>query len=144
MKEKKKISGGSAIAGQAMILLFSIPFLGLLLNLMLENEISQEGLIFILIFFLLISGIILLGFRFSDVYIRNEELIALKLFYRKKYWISEVDKVEKGLFPFSCFIYLKSGKKIFFFSQTETIVKSLFSNESDYTIEKTNEYLGIN
>lgn len=79
MSKKKKISDSSTNTRQNMILIFLIPFLALLLHLMLTIEMTQEGLIFVLIICLFIIGINLWGLRFWDVYLKSGN----RIFYFK-------------------------------------------------------------
>jgi len=139
-----KLSGGSARAGQLMLVLIFTPITLLLFYLIFTKNASINGLLF-LIFFLCIATLILyLSFSYADLFVSEDYLIIKKIFNNRRIHLSEIKDIDRGLIPFSYYIKFKDNSKVKFTSKYTNIPKLFFSMDPDKGLNKIKDMLQFN
>lgn len=131
----KKISGGSAVLGQFMLLLFFVPFIGVLVFFMTGLNSTWEEIAILLFFVLIISLIVYNGFTYSDVYSKDGVLITKKLFSSKERMVGDLRKIGRSAFPLKYYLAFSDGTKVFFSRDIPGLVKDSFKLNTDYLKE---------
>lgn len=129
--ETVKLSGGSARAGQLMLILFFTPVTLLVLYLILAKNASVNGLLFIIFFLSITTLILYIGFSYADLFISEDYLIMKRIFNNKKKYLSEIQDIDRGLLPFSYYIKFKDNSSVKFTSKYTEVPKLFFSMDPD-------------
>jgi len=139
-----KLSGGSARAGQLMLILFFTPITLFLSYVIFTKNVSVNGLLF-LIFFLSIATLILYtGFSYADLFVSEDYLIIKKIFNNKRMHLSEIQNIDRGLIPFSYYIKFKDNSRVKFTSKYTDVPKLFFSMDPDKGLKKIKNMLQLN
>ncbi len=127
----EKVSGGYAVMGQAMLLLFLLPITSLLFFVILTKNFSSEGMTF-LAFVMVIAFLMLrLMFSYADIYLSQGIIVMKKLFGVRKSPVSDYKRIEKALLPFTYYIEFENGKKVYFSTLLSEIWETATSSDPD-------------
>lgn len=127
----EKVSGGYAVMGQAMVLLFLLPIVALLFYVILTKNRSSDGMIF-LAFVLIIAFLILrLMFSYADIYLSQGTIVMKKLLGSRRIPIVDYKRIEKALLPFTYYIEFENGRKVYFSTLLSEIWETATSSDPD-------------
>jgi hypothetical protein len=139
--ETIKLSGGSARAGQLMLILFFTPVILLVFYLVLVKNFSTNGLLFLLFFLSITILILYIGFSYADLFVSENYLIIKRIFKTKKMHLSDIQNIDRGLIPFSYHIKFKDDSRIKFKSKYTDVPKLFFSMDPDKGLKEIKSIL---
>jgi len=122
MKEKI-VSSGFVRLGQLILLLFLLPFL-LLFTFLLLRKPSFDDFIILVPILAICFLIFKTGFSYADIYSRGDLLVMKKIFVTIVRTKKDLEKVQKGLLPFSYYLVFKDQTKVYF----QYVTLNLFDN----------------
>jgi Ca2+/Na+ antiporter len=140
----EKISGGSVLAGQIMLILFFTPLSLWISYIIIAKNTSMKGIVFLIIFLLIAFLIIRLSYLYADIYISEHYLIIKKIFYTKKISLSEIKEIDKALAPLTYFIKFENNNKIYLSIKYSELPSIFFSNDPDKGLKLLKTKLHIN
>jgi hypothetical protein len=141
MSEESFIGGATARVGQ-LIFLFITPAILFAVGFSLLKNWNANDALFLGVFIGLLSGVIRYSFIFDEVYTKNNELIAQKLFSKRIIDFKEIVSAERSSIPLT--IKIVAGKqKIRFFMSLSDIKKQLFSGDSNIVVKDLEKRFGI-
>lgn len=134
----KKITGGSARGGQAMLILFFTPLILFLTYIIVRKNLSFQGVAVLIMFYLITYLILRNAFSYGDVYRQKDTLLIKKLFTTKNRQITDIKDLDTSLLPFTFYFEFQDAKKVFFFSNTSALIKQLAASDLQIGIKIMN------
>ena len=134
--QRQKISGGFAVVGHALVLLFFVPLCLFLLYIIITKNFSFEGVIFLLAF--LVPSIIVVrqAYTYADLYLEGNNIIVKKLFSVKAKPIGEYKTVEQAVMPLKYCIKFQDGSKACFALPSSKIFRHIKSTDPDRVVRE--------
>jgi hypothetical protein len=130
-----KLNGGSARAGQLMLLLIFTPILLFLCRIIFKNF-SLGGIVFLGLISISIYLFLRNAFSYADLFLEDNTIVIKKLFTVRRLRISYYKKLKKALLPFTYYIEFEGAKKIFFFLPSKQLLQELSSLDSEKMIKE--------
>lgn len=127
--------GGFARVGQLMLLLFFVPF-NLFLIYVVGKNFSLDGLIFASIIASVSILIVRNGFSYGDVYLTEHSITIKKLFTNQKKQLSQFNKIQKALCPFTYYIEFEDKEKVYFIVSLKNMGKEAISLDPDIILKE--------
>ncbi|MCX2741578.1 hypothetical protein [Pontibacter anaerobius] len=134
-KNSKNIGGGSAILGQAMLLLFFVPFCLFLLYIITRNF-SIEGVAFVSVILVLSILVVVHAYTYADIYLEGDNIIVKKLFYVKSKPIAAYRTVEQAIMPLKYCIIFQDGSKACFVLSISSIFRHVISSDPNRVLKE--------
>jgi len=130
MKNKEEnISGGSAILGQALMLLFFTPYCLFLLYFIFTKSFSFDAVAFLLLILIASILAVVYAYTYSDLKLEEDNIIIKKLFYVKRKPIADYKTVESALMPLKYCIKFQDGSKTCFMLSSTSIFRHVLSSD---------------
>ncbi|WP_299821621.1 hypothetical protein [uncultured Pontibacter sp.] len=133
--KREKISGGFAVVGHALVLLFFVPLCLFLLYIITKNF-SFEGVIFLLAFLVPSILVVRHAYTYADLYLEGNTIIVKKLFSVKAKPIAEYKTVEQAIMPLKYCIKFQDGSKACFALTSSKIFRHIISTDPDRVVKE--------
>ncbi len=127
---QKIISSGSAVAAQAMTILFFTPFTLLVAYIIISKRFDLQGILILTIEILIAFVVIRGSLTYADIYIDDNSIISKKIIGSKTRTFSEVRSLNKAIVPTVYRIDFNDNKRVYFMMNLSDVFKQLTNNES--------------
>lgn len=133
--KREKISGGFAVVGYPLLLLFFVPLCLFLLYVITKN-LRFEGVIFLLAF--LVPSVLVVGhaYTYADLNLEGNNILVKKLFRVEVKSIAEYKTVEQEIMPLKYCIKFQDGSKAWFALKTSSIFRHITSTDPDRVLKE--------
>ncbi|MCJ8167103.1 hypothetical protein MKJ04_19835 [Pontibacter sp. E15-1] len=134
--KREKISGGFAVIGHALALIFFVPLCLFLLYIIITKNFSFEGVIFLLAF--LVSSILVVryAYTYADLYLEGKIIIVKKLFSVKVKPIAEYKTIEQAIMPLKYCIKFQDGSKVCFTLTSSKTFRHIISTDPERVLKE--------
>jgi hypothetical protein len=130
-RQLEEISGGAAVASQAIIIFFVIPFLLFLAYLVLRVNVSLPVISVIVVMFALAGFGLMQTLSYADVYFCGNILVIKKITGTVRRPVSDYKTIEEGFRTSTYYIEFNDGTKVYFTLKTIDLLKRVTNSGTD-------------
>lgn len=134
--KSKKLGGGLAILGQALVLLFFAPFCLFLLYFIITKSLTFEGIAFLLIVLALSILVVVHAYSYADLYLEGGRIKIKKLFLVKSKPLTDFKTVEQAIMPLKYCVIFQDGSKACFVLSTSSIFQHVISSDPNRKLKE--------